>query len=364
MANLAWASRFADRLLSYGSALQSRNCASARDRGLLVGRIDHRRLDFRVGYFRLRPRAKVIYFVHGGQRGNISLENSKLLVDEICQSLARREAEVAYLNFLRPDSPIYMWARKMPGFVSRDYICTEQPHFAMAIPRSRQEFYRGLSSKVRKNQRWQAKKLVSDFRGAVKICCFRAVTELDDLIRDVDQIARKSYQRGLGVGFVDAPEIRERLQLEAQQGWLRAYVLYIKDRPCAFWIGDVHQGTFWSDYMGYDPELAKYSPGMYLIMNVIEGFCNGGEYGLTEVDFAPGHAQYKEVLSNRQWTETSVYIFAQSVKGIELNLFRFFTNGIDKAVKKTLGQTRLFRSIKKAWRSHAAQKRRNDDRQQ
>ena len=76
-------------------------------------------------------------------------------------------------------------------------------------------------------------------------------------------------------------------------------MLYIADRPCSFWIGDVNQGTFGSDYLAYDAEFEKYSPGMCLILKVIEGFCDENPQGITEVDFATGYAQYKEVLSNR-----------------------------------------------------------------
>ena len=66
--------------------------------------------------------------------------------------------------------------------------------------------------------------------------------------------------------------------------------------------------TFGSDYVGYDAEFGKYSPGMYLVMKVVEGFCDGHREGVTEVDFGTGHAQYKQVLSNQEWRETSVYI--------------------------------------------------------
>lgn len=320
---------------------------------ILVGRIDRKPIEFRVGYLCFRPRADVLYFVYGALRGSASLENSELLVNEICQSLTRGEADVAYLNFLRSDSHIYRMGGKMPGFLNRDHIRPSQPHFTATIPKDAEQFYSRLSSKVRKNQRWQAKRLVSDFCGAVRIRCFREVAELDSMIRDVELVAKKTYQRGLGVGFVGGPETRARLQLGAQKGWLRAYVLYITDRPSAFWIGILDQGTFTSEYLGYDASLGRYSPGMYLIMKVIEDFCNGNEDRVTQVDFAIGYGQYKQVLSNREWQEACIYIFARSLKGMELNLIRHFAGGIDQALKRTLERTRLLQRIKKTWREHA-----------
>lgn len=182
------------------------------------------------------------------------------------------------------------------------------------------------------------------------------MSEIENLAAEVERLASRSYQRGLGAGFSDTPKVRNQLRLKAERGWLRGYVLYLGGKPCAFWIGDINRGTFGSDYLGYDPDFAKHSPGMYLIMRVIEGFCDGHREGVTTVDFGPGHAQYKEVLSNREWREASVYIFAPTLKGISLNLVRGAMGGMDQIAKKALARTNLLRKIKKAWRNHATPK--------
>jgi CelD/BcsL family acetyltransferase involved in cellulose biosynthesis len=182
------------------------------------------------------------------------------------------------------------------------------------------------------------------------------VTDFDKMIQDVEQVAKKSYQRGLGVGFVDTPTMRNGLRRMAERGWLRAYVLYLEERPCAFWIGDINQGVFGSDYIGYDTEFGKYSPGMFLTTKVIEGFCDGNREGVTAVDFGPGNAQYKEVLSNQRWQETSVYVFAPSFKGISLNLIRSLIGRTDQTIKKALERMNLLQRVKKAWRDRAKSK--------
>jgi CelD/BcsL family acetyltransferase involved in cellulose biosynthesis len=141
--------------------------------------------------------------------------------------------------------------------------------------------------------------------------------------------------------------------LKAEKGWLQGYVLYLAERPCAFWLGDINGNRFGSDYVGYDAEFASHSPGMYLVMKVIEGFCDGHHEGVTEVDFGTGHAQYKQVLSNQEWCETSVYIFAPTFKGMSINLVRSVIVGTDQLIKKTLARTNLLQKVKKAWRGRA-----------
>jgi CelD/BcsL family acetyltransferase involved in cellulose biosynthesis len=260
------------------------------------------------------------------------------------------------MNFLRENSDLCRLAMKKPGLLNRDYIRITQPHFAATLPATVEELYRSLPAALRGFNKTKHKKLLKDFAGRTKIKCFREVAEVDVLAQDVERVVRTSYQRGLGVGFMDSPEMRERLRLKAEKGWLRAYVLYLAERPCAFWIGDMNQGTFGGDYIGYDTEFGKYSPGMFLQTKVIEGFCDGNREGVTAVDFGPGNAQYKELLSNQRWRETSVYIFAPSLKGISLNLVRTLFGGMDQTIKKALARTSLLQRMKKSWRAHVTPK--------
>jgi hypothetical protein len=323
---------------------------------ILVGRIDQGQIRCRVGYLWVGLGARIMCFVTGALRGNPSQENCELLVNEILRSLSLGEADAACLYFLRRGSELWRLATKKPGVLCRDYIRTTQKHFAASLPSTVEAFYGGLSYVSRQKAKQKQRKLLKDFAGDVRIRCFRDVAEIDNLVQDAERVAKKSYQRGLGVGFIDSPQIREQLRLKAERRWLRGYVLYIGQRSCAFWIGDVNDATFGSDYTGYDPEFEKYSPGMYLIFKVVEGFCDGNREGVTEVDFGAGHAQWKEILSNREWQEDSVYIFAPSIKGISLNLVRSFVLGIDQAIKKALAHTSLLRRIKKRWRARVAPK--------
>ena len=318
---------------------------------LLVGRIDKGHIRCRLGYSSVSFAARIMCFVYGALRGNPTEENCGVLIDEVLRSLSDGEADVAYLNFLRRESNLCRLAMTRPGFLMRDHVNLTQPHFAARLPATVEDFYRGLSPKVRKNQKWQARKLVNHFSGAVRISCVRELADVEDLIRDVEHVAAKSYQRGLGVGFVVNAATREHLRLKARRGWLRAYVLYIEERPCAFWIGDINGATFGSDYIGYDAEFAGHSPGMYLVMKVIESFCDGNREGVTEVDFGQGHAQYKQVLANEEWTESLVQIFAPTVKGISLNLVRTLLDGMNQSTKKALASTSLLQKIRRKWRS-------------
>jgi hypothetical protein len=320
---------------------------------ILIGRLERKRLTFKIGYLNaFRSWARCLTFVYGAIRGNASPENTQIFVQEVMNCLKQGEADVALLEFVPIESPLYQFGMKLPGILSRDTLPPPQVHDLMLVPDSVDEVYRRMSGTRGKHLRSSARKLQSHPAGAPKIVCYRDIPELDHLFHDAEEIAKKTYQRGLGAGFADAPDVRMRLELAARKGWLRANVLYIGDRPVAFWIGMLYGETFVSEYMGYDSEFRQFSPGMVLIMQVIEGFC-GRKNGdiIRELDFGLGHAEYKAALCTKSWIEAPVFIFSPKVKGLFLKSLRTATQMADGVARRILISTKLFPRLKRLWRT-------------
>ena len=325
---------------------------------LLIGRLEHPRVSIRVGYLQVaQPELRVISFLYGGLLGTLNQESSDALVRAIVDRIAHRDADAAFFSHVRQGSPLALSLQSIPGIFRRDTVSTVQPHRSLRIPQSVDAFYAGLSTKVRKNQKWQAKKLLESFAQRVEVRCYTKVGDLGTLFRDVDQIASTTYQRGLGVGFADTPEMRGRMQLAARKGWLQAFVLYLADKPGAFWIGTRYRNCFFSDFMGYDATNAKYSPGMYLVVKGIEHFCEESESErIAEIDFGLGDAQYKQVLGTDAWLEESSYIYSLNLRGAVLNLSRTITGVVDKGARGFLRKLNLEAAIKTGWRKRVAQR--------
>lgn len=319
-------------------------------RAMIVGRMERAFIECRFGYKVLYKRpARQLTFNYAGQLGDLSESASNALVQEIIASLRRGEADVAMFSFLKIDSPLFRAAMTLPGLWSRDRVIAKQHHRCMTVPRSMDQLNSQVSAKVRKNQRF--KKLMKDFSGAWGVRCLRQPGEVERLCQDMEQVARNTYQRGLGVGFEDGAEMRRRLLLQSEKGWLRAYILYLGDKPAAFWLGTLYQTVLHSDCMGYDPEYAKYSPGMFLVMKVIEGLSgDGGEQQVSRIDWGLGDAEYKALLGTDDWQEASVYIFAPTLRGAALNTLRTPALMIEVYLKKILERTNLLGRIKRIWR--------------
>lgn len=319
---------------------------------MAIGRIEDSKIEIKLGYAHLpSPRARILSIVYAGLLGDLSLEGGRALVSQIQQSLDQGEADAAVFRFLRTDSAVYEIATKGTKWLQRDHCVAVQPHRGMTLPEVEDGLRLRFSAKVRKNHRWQANKLLQDHQGDVRVVSYRSTPELDVLFRDVERIACKTYQRGLGVGFENTPEMRQRMGFEAGCGRLRGHILYVAGEPAAFWIGTAYKGTFFSSFMGYDPGLARYSPGMFLIMRVIESLCNSGsdrEIGF--IDFGLGDAAYKALLGDCEWAEGTVYIFARSAKSSVLNLVRTPLFLVDEKIKGSLEKAEVLSKIKHWWR--------------
>lgn len=315
---------------------------------MLVGRLDDLRLDLKIGYVHwLRPRARVLNFIYSGLLGNQSSDNCKVMINALMRSLQNGEADLVAFTNVPLACPLYVLAQRSPKLLVRDHFPEVNLHCGMTLPRNVEEIYRGLPPKVRKNLKWQAKQLLKTEALNVRVECFCGIDEVERMIGEVEEVARKTYQRGLGVGFADNPEMRNRLSLGARKGWMRTYVLYLENKPSAFCVGTLYDGTYHTDFVGYDPHYAKYSPGTFLLMTILEELCNQGIRG---VDFGYGVEGYKQRFGDSKWHEAMVRIYAPTARGLALKLLTALTLLTDRLARKILDQINVLPILKKLWR--------------
>lgn len=316
---------------------------------LLVGRVERTHMKPKIGYMRLPATvARVIMFSYRGLLGNASPENCDAIVQSILDSLQRGDADVASLHQLNIDSPLYQRVLQRPNVGCRDYLARPVPHHFMLLAGDVDQIYSGLSSSHRKALRYEAKRLATQFAGNVVVRCFITSGELDKAISDIEIVARETYQRDLGFGVEDNPQMRNLLAFLSVKGWLRIHVLYLGGAPAAFSLGTVSNGVYCCDHLGYRPKFAKYSPGSFLLTKVFDDLCANH---VNMVDFGPGDGLYKARFGNLQVMESSVNIFAPTGRGVWLNGIRTSAGFVDLAARKVLEKANLSVKVKKKWRA-------------
>lgn len=317
---------------------------------ILVGRLDYAETQLKIGYLHLgKLRTRTLSFLHAGLLGNPSQENCQLIIREIVRSLRREQAQMAVLANLVVGSPLYRCALSIPGVFERDHFHGSHSHCTMEVPKSADDIYRRLSAKGRKNLKWQAKKLMEDFPGNVTVGCFSTSSDLERMIRDVEEVAKKTYQRGLRVGFTDSLELHERFRLAAEKGRLRSYVLYIGGCPAAFWVGTTYQGTAHLHFLGYDPQYEHYSPGSFLITKVFDMLCG---QSMEKIDFGYGEESYKQRFGNCRWQEATIRIYKPSFRGLGIKLLTMQADLVEHVARRGLDRLGLLSKLKRGWRRH------------
>jgi CelD/BcsL family acetyltransferase involved in cellulose biosynthesis len=316
---------------------------------ILAGRIEEGRLRTRIGYVTVPgPRMRELVIVHGGLLGEPAAEECDLLMQQIVSSMRAGEADLVRFNHLREDSVLYPRVARRRRFFSAENVPIVQTHRAMILPQTEAELWARFSSKVRKNLKWQMRRFEREFPNSIRIACLGAPEELERLTADIEQIAVKTYQRGLGAGFNVSEGERARLRFKAEKGWLRAYILYVHDAPCSFWCGTLYRGTYHSDSMGYDPAFQQFSPGMHLILWAMEQCCSDGS-GIRAIDFGLGDAQYKRLFGDQEWQDVTLVRFAPTLRGAALNAYRTPLLAADRLARAVLSSGAQ-QKIKRLWR--------------
>jgi hypothetical protein len=316
---------------------------------MLVGWLYQGSVPFRVGSFDLfRSDARILRFVNRGFLGNQSRANARFLVSEILRSLRKREAQAVEFSQLEADSPLYDLARREPGVFCREHFTPLQTHRYLNLPASFEEFICCLSRKRLQQFRSRARMLVRDFPGLVRFQSVRSERDVEDFACKADEISQKTYQRALGIGFVNNLEMRETLRAAAQKTALRACLLYIGERPVAFNVGILSSKTLYGIFTGYDPGFKKYGPGLQTIMRLIEeSFELNGS--LLRFDSGCGDWPFKRALFNSSWEEGPVWIFAPSAQGFSLHILKLVSTLLHALAMWLLAKSEILRKVKKMW---------------
>jgi CelD/BcsL family acetyltransferase involved in cellulose biosynthesis len=325
-----------------------------RPESMVVGRIEDVELKSSIGYRVVaRPRVRSLTVVPRGIAGADTPEAARTVLAALTEALARGEADVLVLPGLPTGSPLYEAARREPRLLRRDHLVETGVHHRLRLPGSFEELLATRSRSTREAVKRYGKRLVRDHGERLSVQVFSRPEEAERLFSDLEAVAAKTYQRGLGVAFADTEGQRTLVRLGLERGWFRAWVLYLAGAPIAFWPGYAYNGTFFIGTPGYDPAYADYRVGQFLQMRMLEDLC--ADEGVEALDYGPGEAEYKRRFGNESWEEADVLVFAPTARAVRINLVRTAVNGAMRLAKRALGGERADR-VKKRWRERLARK--------
>lgn len=316
---------------------------------LALGRIEDIRLPARIGYREVvSPRLRALTVVYGGFLGDPEGANADALLAELRSALLCREADLLRLRMLEPGSPLHSSATALGSVLTRGRLAEPSVHMQADIPGSMDEFLAARSAKTRQNIRYYAKRLLAKYGDGLRLETFHDGADLDRLYEDTGRVAATTYQRALEASFVDTPLRRALTDLAVREGWFRAYLLYLDDRPVAYWHGSTYRGVHGPGVTGYDPAFRDLRVGTYVLAKRIEEACADPHVSLADYGF--GDAEYKRHVADRSWLEEDVLVYATSVKGVRTNLTRTAVLGVAGVARRTLKDRDAIARVKRWWR--------------
>ena len=317
-------------------------------KALGVGRIESARFPTRFGYATVyQPTLRALRISHGGASGIDDRATAHDFVRELERALAEETADVYVVPAVRVDSPLDEALRAIPTSLRR-HSAEPSVHRRLLLPKSYEELLARRDRKSRYNLKRQSTKLEHAFDGRLAIDVLSEVDSFGRVIRDLEQVASSTYQRGLGAGFVDTPERRALVRLGLEKGEFRAWVLSIDGAPVAFWQGTARGKTFFLNTAGFKPELGQYGVGTYVQLCMFHDLCDDPDVEV--VDFGWGDADYKARFGNESWLEHDVTVFAPTVRGIRISLLRHCIVGLHREARRVAQRSGTLGRVKRIWR--------------
>jgi len=163
-------------------------------------------------------------------------------------------------------SPLYEALTNLYGAITWRASRKERTWWLIQMPNSFDEYLRLLPKKTRFH-------LTRDLRRFERESPeFRVIIspeEIDEFLRDAEQISRLTYQWDLTYGISNNDNTRKKFMRLAKERTLRCYITYLQGKPCAFGWGELSHNRFSFRQTGYDPKYRRLAPGTALIMRMI-----------------------------------------------------------------------------------------------
>ncbi len=286
---------------------------------ILVGQIKERRASTTVAMVQIPgPRMRILEIVTKGRIGPPSSEVDALLATAVTKALRSNQAELAFFHRLPVDSVLYQSLLKVPGMAKRTRVAHLFPYSVVPLIAPQGERPAVFSGKIMREARRKTANLHRRFPGQLHFRIFSQPAELGEAFTDVERVNEGTWQSVLGADLTDPMQTVDSFRASAAKGWLRIFLLYVGEIPCAFLIGQLYGKRFYCEHAGYHRDFAKHSVGSVLTSMVLEHLASTA---VEQVELGEGGQEHNRRLRCVETTEGTVLVCSPTIKGLKLNAF-------------------------------------------
>lgn len=293
-------------------------CEGGTAQAMLVGVLTKRKVSSVVPFVNIPgPTARVLEVMKAGRVGRQSAVIDKLIALQL--SIAVRSEKIDFLCFQRLPlhSELLSQVLGMPRLGFKPRVRRVLFNSVLSLTAGDAKRAPVFSGKIMREVRRKTRILQRAFPGKTSFKCFSELAEVGAGIRDAMTIASSTWQYSLDCGLLNTPQTHESFKFFARQSWLRIYILYVDDLPCAFLIGQLYDRTFYCQYAGYDSRFARFSVGSLLTAWALE---NLAETGVQQVDLGDGSQEYNRRQGCEPSEDVGLHVYSRTLRGFGLNL--------------------------------------------
>jgi Acetyltransferase (GNAT) domain len=238
-----------------------------------------------------------------------NLPASEAVYDMMFDQILTSDFDAIHMSSLKTESFLWGYLHNSPLVrrFFRYYSRGTSPHLLIHLNESFDNYMSKFSAKTRKNRYREIKQLRE--RGEVQLVRVSEAYQIDPFLESAYAISRKTRQFdrfGWGIAGRDTDSVREELQLLAQRGWLRSYLLQCGGTACSFILGHQYGPRFHPAAAGVDPSWSSFSVGTVILLLVLKDLF--AENSPAWYDLG-SYSQHKEHFANQSYPEASVWLF-------------------------------------------------------
>jgi Acetyltransferase (GNAT) domain len=301
------------------------------------------------------PKARVLKIKKGGRIGRPSAEVDRLLALELLKATKSGQVDSICCERLPLHSGLFHQIQQLAGFLVNKRVPHLFSYSMLSLSADHNKRPRVFPGKVYRENRRRAGILNRAFPGQVRTRCFSQPDEMDAGMLDAARVAITTWQHHLSLTLSNTEESRETFRFFARKGWLRIYVLYVKDEPCAFLVGQLYNNTFYCQFAGYQPSFARFAVGSLLTARAFEELAAAG---VEWVDLGEGDQEHYRQLGCQVSEEGTVHVYSPTLRGLCLNMFFGTTQAVRRSGRRTQSTLQLHR-LSKIWRQYLFARRRS-----
>ena len=324
--------------------------------GLVVARLERRPVRPRIGYGVLPGiSAKSLSVIQGGFIGEFTDATAAVGINGLLNQMQCGEFDYMTIHRL-PAKCESIWNAVREAARGKIDVARLRwtPHRRLGLVGQKIGFLLDqMSSKHRYNTRRQDKKFIEAFPDQTEWQWHTHLQDVDGLCQRMEEVASKTYQRGLGAGFVNGEIHRRRLSEFARRDLLRVMLLTVNGQPKAYWLGTVYNGVFYSTSLGYTPDVADFGVGNLMLFKLVDRLVADG---FTALDFGSGDAEYKDRFSDQSMDEADATLYSGSFRSRCIQDYVAAVGRLDKTARAIAARMGTLNRLKRKWRDRLAAK--------